>query len=72
MTPHPTIAKLFKARQDAMETGKDIDFGLAECLAYASLLTDGFHIRLTGQDVQRGTFSHRHAIVHDQSLYNVR
>jgi len=70
VTPHPTIAKLFKARQDAMETGKDIDFGLAECLAYASLLTDGFHIRLTGQDVQRGTFSHRHAIVHDQSLYN--
>lgn len=48
------------------EAGTDIDWGLAEAMAFGSLLLEGNHVRLTGQDVQRGTFSHRHAVVKDQ------
>ena len=44
-----------------------IDFGHAESLAFASLLTEGVHIRLTGQDTERGTFSHRHLVLHDEN-----
>ncbi|KYO00798.1 2-oxoglutarate dehydrogenase E1 component [Plasmodium gaboni] len=66
---HPIISKLFKSRIDSLETGKNIDFGTAELLAYATLLSDGFHARLSGQDSQRGTFSHRHAVLHDQITY---
>ena len=47
-------------------TGKAIDWALAEQLAWALLLVEGKHVRLSGQDVERGTFSHRHAVVHDQ------
>ena len=43
-----------------------IEFGHAEALAFASLLTEGVHIRLTGQDTERGTFSHRHLVLHDE------
>lgn len=68
--PHPTIAKTFKARLDAINTEDNVDFGLAEALAFASLLSDGFGVRLSGQDCQRGTFSHRHAVIHDQTLYS--
>lgn len=66
---HPIIAKIFKSRLDSMITGKNIDFGTAELLAYATILSDGFHIRLSGQDSQRGTFSHRHGVIHDQVTY---
>jgi len=48
------------------ERGEGIDWGTAEALAFGSLLLEGNHVRLTGQDVQRGTFSHRHAVVTDQ------
>eukprot|EP00920_Eleutheroschizon_duboscqi_P034313 GHVT01082480.1.p1 GENE.GHVT01082480.1~~GHVT01082480.1.p1 ORF type:complete len:1008 (-),score=159.05 GHVT01082480.1:884-3907(-) len=65
-TPHPTIAKTFKTRLQALETEENVDFGLAETLAFASLLSDGFHVRFSGQDSQRGTFSHRHVVLHDQ------
>lgn len=68
LTPHPTIKKTYKARAEAVETGENIDFGFAEALAFGTLIRDGFNIRLGGQDVQRGTFSHRHAVVHDQSV----
>jgi 2-oxoglutarate dehydrogenase E1 component len=44
-----------------------IDYGHAESLAFASLLTEGVHIRLTGQDTERGTFSHRHLVLHDEN-----
>jgi 2-oxoglutarate decarboxylase len=52
-------------RTDALEEG-GIEFGHAESLAFASLLTEGVHIRLTGQDTERGTFSHRHLVLHDE------
>lgn len=68
--PHPTIGKVYKAREEAISTEQNVDFGCAEALAFATLLSDGFHIRLSGQDVQRGTFSHRHAVVHDQTVYS--
>lgn len=47
----------------SIQTGKGIDWGTAEALAFASLLQEGYHVRLSGQDVERGTFSHRHAHV---------
>lgn len=54
-------------RKKSIEEGKGIDWGTAESLAFASLIHEGFHIRLSGQDVERGTFSHRHSVVHHQS-----
>eukprot|EP00915_Cephaloidophora_sp_WS-2016_P003769 GHVH01005054.1.p1 GENE.GHVH01005054.1~~GHVH01005054.1.p1 ORF type:complete len:1049 (+),score=144.48 GHVH01005054.1:59-3205(+) len=64
-TPHPTIKKIFRARETSMQSGKGIDFGTAEALAFGSLLSEGTHVRVCGQDTQRGTFSHRHAVLHD-------
>jgi len=57
------VKKIFEQRVQAIETGKSIDWGTAECLAFATLVSEGFHIRMSGQDVERGTFSHRHAHV---------
>lgn len=51
-----------------MKTGNGIDWGTAEAMSFGSLLVEGKHIRLSGQDVQRGTFSHRHAVLHDQKI----
>ncbi len=58
---HPKLARLVKDRATMLETGKEIDWGFAEALAFASILDDGFPIRLSGEDSGRGTFSHRHA-----------
>lgn len=63
---HPKVAKLQVDRR-AMLSSNHIDWGMGEHLAYASLLSDGVHIRLSGQDSRRGTFSHRHAIWVDQA-----
>lgn len=63
---HRAINKIFKDRSQMIESGEDIDWAVAEALAFATLLVEGNHIRLSGQDVERGTFSHRHAVVHDQ------
>ncbi|KAC9910471.1 hypothetical protein E3N88_45099 [Mikania micrantha] len=49
-----------------IETGEGVDWAVAEALAFATLLVEGNHVRLSGQDVERGTFSHRHSVVHDQ------
>ncbi len=56
------IVKLFKDRIDMLENDR-LDWAMGELLAYASLLEEGFPIRISGQDVERGTFSHRHAVV---------
>jgi 2-oxoglutarate dehydrogenase E1 component len=62
---HPRLAKQLERRREAMGGGADIDWGHAEALAFASLLAEGVDVRLTGQDAERGTFSHRHAVLHD-------
>lgn len=64
-TPHPKIER-FSATKTAMAAGeKPLDWGAAEGLAFASLVTDGVRIRLSGQDSGRGTFGHRHSVLHD-------
>jgi len=60
---HNQIVKIFKAREKSIEEGTGIDWGTAEALAFATLIDQGYSIRLSGQDVERGTFSHRHAHV---------
>jgi len=64
--PHKTLTRVYEARRKAIEEGRGIDWATAESLALASLLDEGFRVRLSGQDVQRGTFSQRHAVVIDQ------
>ncbi len=64
-TPHPKIAQLYRKRLDSVTSGKGIDWGGAEALAFASLLAEGVPVRLSGQDTRRGTFNHRHAVLHD-------
>ena len=65
-TPHPRIERFVLDKQrKVMETGEGVDWGTAENLAFASLLLEGVRCRLTGQDVRRGTFSHRHAVIFD-------
>jgi 2-oxoglutarate dehydrogenase E1 component len=61
---HPKLAKQLLRRGEAIEAG-GIDWGHAEALAFASLLVEAIPIRLTGQDTERGTFSHRHIVLHD-------
>jgi 2-oxoglutarate decarboxylase len=63
---HRKLRKPLFRRDDLLEEGP-VEFGHAEALAFATLLTEGTHIRLTGQDTERGTFSHRHLILHDEN-----
>jgi 2-oxoglutarate dehydrogenase E1 component len=65
-TIHRKLRRPLSRRLEAIEEG-GIDFGHAEALAFASLLTEGVHTRLTGQDTERGTFSHRHLVLHDEN-----
>jgi 2-oxoglutarate dehydrogenase E1 component len=64
-TVHPKLVKQLERRRVALGPDGGIDWAHAEQLAYASLLTEGTPIRLTGQDVERGTFSQRHLVLHD-------
>jgi 2-oxoglutarate dehydrogenase E1 component len=64
-TIHRKLRKPLSKRIETLEQG-GIEFGHAESLALASLLTEGVHVRLTGQDTERGTFSHRHLVLHDE------
>jgi 2-oxoglutarate dehydrogenase E1 component len=64
-TPHPKLKPVLARRKNMAEGKEALDWGAAEQIAFGSLLVDGFRVRLSGQDVGRGTFSHRHAIVHD-------
>ncbi len=65
-TVHRKLRRPLARRLEAIEGG-GIEFGHAEALAFASLLTEGVHTRLTGQDTERGTFSHRHLVLHDEN-----
>ncbi len=65
-TLHPRVAKILGDRREMAMGNLPIDWGMAENLAYASLLRDGYPVRLSGQDSGRGTFFHRHAVLHDQ------
>ncbi len=64
------LTRFFDARLKAIKEGKGIDWGNAEALAYASLLHEGHTVRITGQDAERGTFTHRHAVVTDSESGN--
>lgn len=70
LTIHKQLEKIFAARMDTIKKGEGIDWGTAESLAFGTLLLEGNHVRLSGQDVQRGTFSHRHAVLIDQNTGN--
>jgi 2-oxoglutarate dehydrogenase E1 component len=65
-TLHPRVAAVMLNRARMIAGELPLDWGCAETLAYAALLEDGFAVRLTGQDSARGTFFHRHAVLHDQ------
>ncbi len=62
---HPKLNRFFEGRLKAVEEGHGIDWGNGEALAYASLLMEGHPIRLSGQDAERGTFTHRHSVLYD-------
>lgn len=64
---NPRVAKILDDRSKMVEGNMALDWGCAENLAYASLVSEGFPIRITGQDSGRGTFFHRHAVLHDQN-----
>lgn len=63
-TPHPKLVRILQRRANTLGPKGGIDWGQAEALAFASLLTEGIAIRLTGQDAERGTFGHRNAVLH--------
>jgi 2-oxoglutarate dehydrogenase E1 component len=64
---HPRVLAVMQAREKMVNGDLALDWGCAENLAYASLVQEGYPIRLTGQDSGRGTFFHRHAVLHDQA-----
>ena len=63
--PHPKLASLYDKRLEALRAGEGLDWGNAEALAFATLLGEGVPVRLSGQDSRRGTFNHRHGVLHD-------
>jgi 2-oxoglutarate dehydrogenase E1 component len=64
-TPHPKIVKLLGQRAEMVAGKRKVDWGMAEALAFGTLVTEGVRVRLTGQDTRRGTFNHRHAALID-------
>ncbi len=62
---HPKLQKLLAQRLEMVQGNKGVDWGMAEALAFSSLLLEGFSVRLIGQDVRRGTFNHRQAMLYD-------
>jgi 2-oxoglutarate dehydrogenase E1 component len=64
---HPRVDKVIADRLAMAEGRLPLDWGMGETLAYATLINDGYGVRLSGEDVGRGTFTHRHAVLHDQN-----
>ena len=67
---HPLVKKMITGRQEMASGKRQLDWGMGEHLAFASLLGAGVSVRLSGQDSARGTFNHRHAVLHDQTRMN--
>jgi len=65
---HFSVNKVFDSRKKMLAGELEFDWGCAESLAYATLIRENFHVRISGQDVGRGTFFHRHVVVHNQEL----
>jgi 2-oxoglutarate dehydrogenase E1 component len=65
-TLHRNLKRILANRKKSVDEGKNIDWATAEALAFGSLVDEGYHVRISGQDVERGTFSQRHAVLHDQ------
>lgn len=65
-TPLRKVAKYLENRREIMQEEKTVDWAAAELMAYGSILQDGHDVRMSGQDVKRGTFSHRHAVISDE------
>ena len=63
---HRNLKRILANRKKTIDEGKNIDWSTAEALAFATLCDEGHHVRVSGQDVERGTFSQRHAVLHDQ------
>ena len=66
---HRSVKRIVEARREMTRGERPMDWGFAENLAYATLLEDGYSVRLSGQDSQRGTFFHRHAVLHNQKRF---
>ncbi|KAK9970297.1 hypothetical protein ABG768_026249 [Culter alburnus] len=66
-TIHGGLSRILKGRGDMIKN-RMVDWALGEYMAFGSLLKEGIHVRLSGQDVERGTFSHRHHVLHDQNV----
>lgn len=69
-TLHKNLKRILNNRKKAVDEGKGIDWSTGEALAFGSLVAEGYHVRVSGQDVERGTFSQRHAVLHDQQNEN--
>lgn len=67
---HHLVEKVYETRLKAIESGEGIDWATAEALAFGTLLNEGYGVRLSGEDVQRGTFSHRHSCIVDQNDFS--
>ncbi len=63
---HPSVERVMQARRQMTQGALPVDWGMGETLAYATLVANGYNVRLSGQDTARGTFAHRHAVLHDQ------
>uniref|UniRef100_A0AAY4CU83 2-oxoglutarate dehydrogenase complex component E1 n=1 Tax=Denticeps clupeoides TaxID=299321 RepID=A0AAY4CU83_9TELE len=66
-TIHGGLTRILKGRGEMIKN-RTVDWALGEYMAFGSLLKEGIHVRLSGQDVERGTFSHRHHVLHDQNV----
>ncbi|XP_044739928.1 2-oxoglutarate dehydrogenase, mitochondrial-like isoform X2 [Chrysoperla carnea] len=68
---HPVLTRILKGRAKMLEN-RELDWAMGEAIAFGSLLKDGIHVRLSGQDVERGTFGHRHHVIHHQTSQSAK